>query len=177
MIHKRSFLRRSSVVFVALCASTLILHAQLADALVVRGDELAARGMLPRAEAMYERAIFLDPRSSVSVDRLLFAAILSHRGDRLRNAISRSSTYLRNVPTDDTVRMDRALALQMDGRLTQAECEFQRVGVERRDARALLFAGLDELRGGKRAAAHRLFAMAHRIDPSFAPASRRLAGS
>lgn len=166
--------RRAILASTGIFAGALLMHAQLADALIVRGDQLSVAGNRSHAAAMYRRALLLDPGNPTAVDRTVFEAILSHRRVALREAVSTANAYLERNPGDDAIRNDEALALQVEGRFAEAEAEFERVGHDRHDAQAMTFAGLDALHRGDRRSARRLFGGAVRFDSKFLPALRRL---
>ncbi|MBV8489399.1 MAG: hypothetical protein JO199_02625, partial [Candidatus Eremiobacteraeota bacterium] len=84
---------------VALAAGSLLIAAvlfrpQIADALVVRGDEALYRAQPRQALAYYGRALWFDRGSATAVDRFAFLAASLHDAQDLRSAVAFASSYL-----------------------------------------------------------------------------------
>jgi tetratricopeptide (TPR) repeat protein len=161
----------------AIGAAAILLHGQLADALVMRGDERLYRAQPSRALAYYQRALWLDPTDAVAVDRLLFVATTIRDRDALRVGIARASTYLARRPNDNVVRMDRAMAFRAIGQPARALEDFARVGRDARDVRALAFAGFAALAIGRPREARAYWRAALTLAPQFVVARHALARS
>ncbi|HTU68795.1 MAG TPA: tetratricopeptide repeat protein [Candidatus Baltobacteraceae bacterium] len=173
MIDWRATLRRFAVVTVALACAALTLRGALSSALVTRGDVLLyARGA--RARVMYRRALEVDPANLAAADRYVFAGFLSRRSGELRDAIETAGRVLQAYPHDTTLRMDRALCLQLLKNYDSAEREFERVGRERRDVEALALAAADARRTSSQSAIS-LLLLARSIDPRYLPVRAALA--
>lgn len=127
------------------------------------------------ARTMYLRAIWFDGGNGVGEDRYVFAAMATHDVHALVEAVRSARLYLRYHPSDETVRMDRALCEHRLGLIALAADDFERVGRTRGDARALMFAALDRGRAGRLRAARELLRTAIALDPRFTPARRVLA--
>lgn len=169
------FVRRSTLVVTAIGLATFLLHVQLARALVIRGDALDYVGQTDAARTMYARALFFDPRSVVAADRYALSALLSHRRGTLVQGVAVATRFLGIDPDDAAIRFDRALCFQRLGDVRAAAVDFARVGKQTRDARALMFAALDERRIGEFKRSRRDIAQAVADEPAFVPARRMLA--
>lgn len=166
--------RRTALILLALAASVLLLRAQLADALVVRGDEFLYRSQPGRALRYYSRALGLDALSAPAVDRFLFVATTARNRVAIRDGIVRATDYLAHDPGNDVVRMDRAMALRATGDFAEAASDFAVVGFHGRDARALTFAGFAARDAGQLPRAARLWRSALALQPTFSPALHAL---
>lgn len=166
--------RRIALALTGVVVSGYLLRPQISEALVVRGDERLYRGSAMEAIGYYHRAIEADPLDAAAVDRFVFGAVSLRNRNVVRTAIDLASQYLRRRPNDDTVRMDRAMAFRLLGDPGRAAEDFERVGVRRRDATALTFAGYaaSALHQPSRAAA--LWREALSIDPGFRAARHAL---
>jgi len=168
--HDISPARRFAIAVCSLLVAAVAFHAQVASALVTRGDDAMRTGDQPRAIAFYRRAVALDPAAQMPADRLAFNLLLSHTPDGARNAIAIASHALQQHPDDVALLVDRALGEQHLGRWTNAEVDFARAGLIAKDARYEHFAGRIALKRGRRHAAFRHFQTALSDDPRFAPA-------
>jgi tetratricopeptide (TPR) repeat protein len=152
---------------VSLSVSVYLLHAQLASALVTRGDDLAYMGDVGAARVMYGRALAFDPGDATAADRFVFSSILSHRQVELGEGASVATRFLDRDPSNATVRMDRALCYERLHDDWRAIADFRIVGRRTKDGRALTFAALLLARHhdfeGARIALHD----AIRLDPAF----------
>ncbi len=172
MIDVPQTLRRMTAVVIAVALAGVLLHAQIASALVTRGDDLTYRGDAVRARLMYERSLLFSPGDPIAEDRLVFSELMTHRRSAIEDALERSALFLKADAASDEVRQDRALGLQMLKRYASAAQEFAVVGMRRHDARALTFAGIDALHAGETARARRWLDEALRYDPADLAARR-----
>ena len=163
--------RRFALAAIALAVSGWLLRGQIADGLVVRGDEMLYRGDSNAALTYYRRAMLLDPGDGTAVDRFAFFAITTHGSVRLRESVAIASRYLRDHPGDDVVRMDRAMAYRSLADNRDALADFARIGKRAADPRALTFAGYCALALGQRHQAIGLLREAMALAPSL-PAAR-----
>jgi tetratricopeptide (TPR) repeat protein len=170
----RSLARRLGLVLGAIVLAAILLRGSLSSALVSRGDALAYSGNAGRAAVMYRRALWFDAGNGAAVDRYVFAAIVSHDRRALGRGVDIASSYLLRNPGDATVRMDRALCFQRLQKRRAAAEDFELAGRALRDARALMFAALDERAMRERRGARRLLVLALEADPGFLPAKRAL---
>jgi tetratricopeptide (TPR) repeat protein len=166
--------RRAVLTLAALTVSVLLLRAQLADALVVRGDEFLYRSQPDRALRYYSRALALDALSARALDRFLFVATTSRNRLAMRDGIVRATAYLASHPEDDVILMDRAMAFRATRDFDRAASDFAVVGFQDRDARALTFAGFSAFAAGQLARATRLWRAALAVQPKFPPARHAL---
>ncbi len=167
--------RRVTCALLAITVAGSLLRAQISSALVTRGDGLAYWGRQDAARTAYIKALFFDPRNGVAVDRYAFNAAMTSDRDVLRSCVVVASRYLAEVPADAAVMMDRALCFQHQGLLLPAIADFRRAGEAGRDARAFMFAALDEHTLRQPGAARQLLQKAVAVDPLFLPAQRELA--
>jgi Tfp pilus assembly protein PilF len=174
MIDLKATLRGALTVFVALAITAMLVRPQLSMALTTRGDALAFAGDV-RALEFYRRALVLDPQNDIAIDHLATRAILSHRRDLLEETCAVATAFLRRRASAVGIRMDRALALQILHRRSEAAAEFMVTGLHGRDVRALLFAADDYAAEGKVGRARAAVKDALRIDPAFIPARVALA--
>jgi len=167
--------RRFAVVTCALLVAAAAFKSQLAQALVVRGDEFAYRGQSLRALSHYARAVRLDPQSGIATDRYVFALMQRHSRSALRSAIASASAYLERNSNDDTVLADRALCYLLTRQYSQARRDFERAARISSDPRAYVFAGWAALRAGDRKGARAMWRRALTLNPHFGPARVALA--
>ena len=166
-------LRRLALAVAGVIIAAWMLRPQLAQALVVRGDEQLYRGRASDALRYYDRAVRLNPCDGVAVDRYAFVALTLRKRQSVDAAIALASAYLL-LADDDAVRFDRAMAYRERGRLKDALADFTRVGLHAHDATALTFAGLAAMRLGRRPNAIELFRRAVAFAPKWLPARRAL---
>ena len=165
---------RIAAVAIALVTAAWLFRAQIAQGLVIRGDDFLARNDAANAMKRYARAAAIDPESATAVDRLLFV-LTQHRTRRsLRRAIETATAYLRVHPDDGTIRADRALCYLIERKYAPALPDFERAAKAMRDARYYAFAGWAASHAGDRRQARRLWASALAADPHFGAARRAL---
>lgn len=152
-----------------------LMRAQIADALVLRGDEWLYRAHPATSLVYYRRAAWIDPGDGVAVDRFAFVAITLRNRRVLSDAIALATWYLHTYPTDSIVRMDRAMAYRSIGRTRDALNDFAIVGARARDPRALTFAGYAARQLGATARARELWRTALALQPNFPAALHGLA--
>jgi len=172
---ERSAGRRLILSLTGIAIAACLLRAQLADALVMRGDGLLYRGNLTGAMQRYERAVWIDPDDGVAVDRYAFVALSTHRRIEMIDGVRVASAYLRRHASDGTVRMDRAMTYRALGETRRALADFREVGHCCADVRALTFAGYAALALGERKQAASLWRAALALSPNFVAARHGLA--
>lgn len=160
--------RRLAVVIVALSLAVPILRPALSSALVTRGDALFYMHDT-RASDKYALALRLDRDNVTAADRYVFTAFLSRAPHKLEEAIRVASVVLQAHPDEATLRMDRALCLQLLKRYPQAERDFEKVGRTLSDVRALAMAASDARLNGDATKARQLLRAAAHIDPLYIP--------
>jgi tetratricopeptide (TPR) repeat protein len=166
--------RRAAIAAVALVLAGGLFHAQLAAAVLTRGDDALRIGDRAAAVRYYARALALDPHSSRAADRLAFYLAMRHRPGDTQAAIAVATTALARVPNDADLLADRGFAESRLGRWRVAESDFARAGIAGRDPRYDHLAGRVALRLGDVAGARRFFAAALIADPAFDPARAAL---
>jgi tetratricopeptide (TPR) repeat protein len=162
--------RRLLVSAISLASAFALFHAQLAAAVVTRGDDALRAGDLEGAMRLYERAIALDPPSIVAADRLAFNLSMHHDREHAVRAIAVVTRALRNGAGDAGLLADRAFAELQLHEWRAAERDFARAGSIAHDARYEHFAARMALHAGDRRAALAYAQLALVSDPSFAPA-------
>jgi len=160
--------RRLVVVIAALSLAVPILRSALSSALVTRGDALFYMHDT-RASDKYALALQLDRNNVTAADRYVFTAFLSREPHELEKAIRIASAVLQADPDEAAVRMDRALCLQLLKRYPQAERDFEEVGRQLSDVRALAMAASDARLNGDTTKARRLLLAAAHLDPRYVP--------
>jgi hypothetical protein len=65
-------IRRFALALTSIAIASVVFRSQLAEALVVRGDDFMYRGCRQSALKHYSRAVALDPDLSTAVDRYVF---------------------------------------------------------------------------------------------------------
>lgn len=162
--------RRLLIAGSALGAAFVLFHAQLAAAVVTRGDDALRSGDVAAAMRFYARAARLDPGSTVVADRLAFNLALRHDRASAVRAVTVASDALATVHGDPSLFADRAFAEVQLHEWRAAERDFAQAGALGRDARYEHFAGRMALRGGDLQAAKRYARRALADDRRFAPA-------
>jgi hypothetical protein len=166
--------RRLFLASTALAAAFVLFHGQLAAAVVTRGDDALRAGDADTAIRLYDRAAWLDSRSTVAADRLAFHLALRHdRADALRG-IAIATRTLGIASPDAALFADRAFAELQLRSWRDAERDFARAGALAHDARYDHFAARMALRSEDRGAARRYALRALAEDPGFAPARAML---
>ncbi len=161
--------RRLLCAAVALALAATLFRAQLADALVTRGDDAFRNGDVAGALRAYGRALQLDPHSVVAADRLAFFLALRHDRVHAARAVTVATTALAVRPAA-ALYADRAFAEMQLRRWHAAADDFGAAGMLGRDARYDHLAGRMALRSGDRAQARSYARRAIAADPAFAPA-------
>jgi tetratricopeptide (TPR) repeat protein len=168
--------RRFAVAIAAVAFATVLFKAQVASALVTRGDDLLRAGDIPGAVRCYGRATRLDAASPVAADRLAFYLLVRRGAGDAAAAYGVADRTLHALPHDPALLADRALAAQRLGRWRDAERDFATAASAARDPRYAHLAARMAERSRDRGAvrAHLLAALA--LDPAYAPARRALNG-
>lgn len=162
--------RRFALAGVALALSALLFRSQIADALVIRGDDYLYRGDSVAALERYRRALSIEPRSQTAADRYVFVSMRVQTRASLDRAIAAATRYLSRRPSDATVLGDRALCYLHEKRYALAQADFERAARSARSPSAYVFAGWAAKRGGRDAAARALWIRALRVSPRYRPA-------
>lgn len=162
--------RRFALASISLAMSTLLFRSDIAQGLVVRGDDYVYRNDSGEAMIRYERALSIDPDNGPAVDRMVFLRMEQRTPASLAQGDAIATRYLRTHPRDPAVLADRALCRLIQRRYNAAQPDFQRAAEITRDPRYFTFAGWAALRARDRLAARRLWRAALAVDARFAPA-------
>lgn len=166
--------RRAAVALAALVLGACLFCRQIADALVIRGDDFLYRNDMPNAQRRYERALEIDRGNEAAADRLAFLGMEQRTPVSLRRSIDIATIYLTAHPSDTVILADRALCYLIERRYLLALADFERAGRLTRDARYLTFAGWAARHADRRDRARALWKAALAINPQFSPAHRAL---
>ncbi|HEX5275242.1 MAG TPA: hypothetical protein VFW34_08195 [Candidatus Rubrimentiphilum sp.] len=158
----------------SLAIGLVLFHTQIADALVVRGDDMLVQNAYDQAAQRYSRALRFDPDSVVAIDRLAFVALQGKRADALRLATDRASEYLRTHPAEPKLLFDRALCYLKQKHYLSAYADFLRAAQLTHDPEQYTFAGWAARRTNKLAQAVDAWRRALRIRPGYRPAAAAL---
>ncbi len=168
--------RRLLIATAALSTAFVLFHGQLAAAVVTRADDALRAGDVASALRLYQRAVRLDPRSSVAADRLAFQLALKHDAADARAAVAIASRALAAGGAAPGLFADRAFAELQLRAWRAAELDFDRAGTLAHDARYEHFAARMAMHRRDRSAAARFARRALADDHNFAPA-RALLGA
>jgi tetratricopeptide (TPR) repeat protein len=166
--------RRLLLAGVGIAITAFLTRAQIADAVVLRGDECLYRSQPESGLRYYRRALWIDAGNGVAVDRFLFVAMTLRNVTALREGVQLASKYLLENSGDDVVLLDRAMAYRALGRPAAALADFSLIGARRGDGRALTFAGYEARALGHYALARSLWRQALRLDPRIVAARHAL---
>jgi tetratricopeptide (TPR) repeat protein len=161
--------RRFALVLAALSVAAAAFRPQLAQALIVRGDDYLYRGDVRSALVRYERALALSPDSQTAADRYVFLSMQQNTARSLHSGIEEATTFLARHPGNATLLSDRALCYlhEHDYALAQADFERAASGV---DAQGYVFAGWAAWHAGRVHVARRLWEHALLLRPRYRPA-------
>ncbi len=167
--------RRFGVAFLAIALGALLFRSQVAQALVVRGDEFAYRGERAQALDRYTRALHIDPNLSAAADRFVFLSMQVRDTSSLRAALDLANSYLARNPSDATVLSDRAMCYLVEQRYRSAQRDFERAARLQRSAQDYVFAGWAAEHARDSLRARMLWRRALQIDSRYKPAAMAMA--
>lgn len=176
MIGELSRGRRFAVAFFSLLCAAIVFRSQIAQALVIRGDDYLYRGDRQAAMERYRRALSIAPDDEMAADRYVFATMQLRTPGAFGRAVFIASNYLREHPHAAFVYADRALCYLHMRRYRRAERDYARAGSLARSARDYVFAGWAAKRAGAPMRAAAYWSRALRISPGFAAARFALSG-
>lgn len=162
--------RRFAIALLAVIGAGVLLKGQVAQALVVRGDDYLYRGDRPAALERYRRAMIFAPGLSVAADRYVFVTMLQHTAPSLNAAIGAATEYLRAHPRDARLLSDRGLCYLHLHWYALAERDFERAARQTHSPSDYVFAGWAAHRAGLRRTARMLWKRALRARPGYRPA-------
>lgn len=158
-------MRRIAIVATALLFAACLFHSQIAQALVIRGDDYLYQGRVPDAQERYERALTFDNRLEVAADRFVFISMERHTKTSLEKGIRTATEFLRAQPNDFTLLADRGLCYLAARQYTAARRDFARAASISGSASDFVFAGWAAWRAGDRVSARGLWHRALVADP------------
>jgi tetratricopeptide (TPR) repeat protein len=158
-----------------LLVSAVLFRPQVADALIVRGDDYLYRGDTGAALERYRRALAVWPLSETAADRYVFLEMQRNTADSLRSGVRVATRYLANRSSSSVILFDRALCYLHAKQYALAQRDFVRAANASRGAEALVFAGWAAHHRGDRMAARLLWTRALRMQPHYRPALVALA--
>lgn len=170
MMQEFSRGRRFAVAALALVCSALLFRAQIAEALVIRGDDYMYRGDPVHALERYGRALTIAPSSGVAADRYAFVSLQRRTHASIAAAIAVANRYLGDHPNDAALLTDRALCYLQLHRYMEAERDFERAARSSRAPSDYVFAGWAAQHAGHTRTAVALWREALRIRPGYRPA-------
>ena len=135
-------MREVLLVLSAVIVCALLFRSQISTALVLRGDDLLARGDAAGALRKYERALRVDGSNGAALDRVLFAALQERSEGTLQRVLERADAYLARNPRDAAVLQDRALCELMLHRRRAAALDLERTARITADAQTSAFAAI-----------------------------------
>lgn len=156
-----------------LCAAALF-RTQVADALVIRGDDYLYRGDRAQALVRYGRALAIAPDSEIAADRYVFLSLQRQAPASLAGAVTVASRYLGRHPHDAPLLNDRALCYLHMHRYESAERDFRSAARASHLPEEYVFAGWAAEHAGSRRDAAALWREALRIRPRYQPAALAL---
>jgi tetratricopeptide (TPR) repeat protein len=167
--------RRFAIAFVALALCAILFHNQIAEALVLRGDDYLYRGDTVSALERYNRALHIAPSSQVAADRFVFVSLQRNTRTSLRTAVQVATHYLSARPHDSVLLTDRALCYLHEKRYARAELDFERAARASETPDAYVFAGWAAEHMGRKNAARVLWEKALSVRRNYRPALIALA--
>lgn len=170
MTGEFSRVRRFAVAVLALSCASVLFRTQVADALVIRGDEYMYRGDRRAALDRYKRALTIAPGLQVAADRYVFVSLERQTPASLREAVAIADRYLGQHPSDAAVLSDRALCHLHLQEYALAQRDFEQAARSSHAVNDYVFAGWAAARAGHRRQAAGLWREALRVHPGYRPA-------
>jgi tetratricopeptide (TPR) repeat protein len=165
-----SRLRRFAIAAVALALAFVLFRPQVAQALIVRGDEFLYRGNTSAALERYQRALALMPESQTAADRYAFLSLQRNTPSSLRRAITIAGRYLRRHPDDAVLLTDRALCYLHQKRYALAQNDFEHAARSSHAPESFVFAGWAAEHAGRAKSARTLWRLALAVRRGYRPA-------
>jgi tetratricopeptide (TPR) repeat protein len=167
--------RRIVIALASLVCAGVLFRANVALALVSRGDTLLAGGDYNAAARLYARALLFDRGASVAADRLAFAYLLRRGPGDAARALAVTAAALRATPHDATLLADRGFAAARLGRWRDAESAFAAAASSGNEPRYDHFAAHMAARAHDARAERAHLRAALALDAGYAPARALLA--
>jgi tetratricopeptide (TPR) repeat protein len=166
--------RRFALSLVTLLVAAALFRPQIAQALIVRGDEYLYRGDLRGALVRYKRALHVSPTSGTAADRFIFLSMQQNTAKSLQDGVTEATRFLSLRGGDATVRFDRALCYLHQKHYSAAQADFEIVAPAV-GAQADVFAGWAAEHARRHRDARRLWTRALLASPHYRPAQIALA--
>ena len=169
--------RKICVAVSALFLSAVLFRTQIAGAIVARGDDLLVRGNKGSAMRYYERALIIDPSTSLAADRLAFTLLQQRTSQSLLRCVATVTEFFARNRADSELLADRALCFLLLHRYAAAEDDFRRAASASiiNEPRNEVFAGWCAWRERRREEARALWRAALHASPRYRPAAIALA--
>lgn len=171
MTEELSRFRRFAVAALALLCAGVLFRAQVAEALVIRGDDYLFRGDRVQALVRYNRALAIAPNFEVAADRFVFLSLQRQTAASLAAGLAVADRYLYGNPADTALLNDRALCYLHLHEYELAEHDFARAARASGLPGEYVFAGRAAEHAGQASEAAALWRQALRIRPHYAPAA------
>ncbi len=160
-----------------LALALLSFRPQLAAALIDRADSSLGAGDTAGAMQLYRRAAWFFPSDPLIAERMSFAAYLSGNSALERSTMTFVLPTAMMNPDNAALWMNVGLCELRLRRSAIAAEAFAHAGLRNRDVSALTLAGWSFRKIGNLRRAKLMWHTALRIDPTFGPARRALAGT
>jgi tetratricopeptide (TPR) repeat protein len=175
MTQQFSRARRFVLSAIALLCAAVLFRSEIAEALIIRGDDYLYRGDRASALQHYQRALSAAPWSETAADRYVFVSMERQSIASRRAALSIADRYLRAYPHDAVLLADRGLWYLHAHRYADAQRDFAAAAVAARSVSDYVFAGFAAEHARNRRAARLLWLAALREQPGYKPALIALA--
>jgi len=153
----------------------VLFRAQIAQALIIRGDDYMYRGNRAAALERYGRALWILPSSQTAADRYVFVSMERQTPQARHAALLVANRYLSACPHDAVLLSDRALWYLHARRYTDAQRDFTAAADATHSVTDYLFAGYAAEHARNHRAAVRLWKSALLARPGYRPAVIALA--
>jgi tetratricopeptide (TPR) repeat protein len=175
MMNELSRIRRFAVAAVALLCAGLVFRSQIAQALIIRGDDYLYRGDQPAALQRYQRALLVAPWSQAAADRYVFVSMQQQTAQSTRAALVVANRYLSSHPHDAVLLADRALWYLHARRYSAAQRDLAAAAESMHSVTDYVFAGFAAEHAHHHDAALALWRTALKEQPGYEPAQMALA--
>jgi tetratricopeptide (TPR) repeat protein len=165
-----SRLRRFVLGIVALLISAYVFRAQVAQALVLRGDDYLYSNRPVEALARYARAMQIDSSLEAAADRFVFVSMERHTRRSIRVGIAAATVFLVRSPHSVALLDDRGLCYLISHEYGRARVDFERAAMLTKRPADYVFAGWAAEHVGDMREARALWHAALASDPLFEPA-------
>jgi tetratricopeptide (TPR) repeat protein len=168
-------LRRLLIPLVSIPLAGLLFHAQLADGLVIRGDNEFQSGNAVAASKFYNRARWFDRDSSAAAERITTLGIMSRSASFIHDAMRVADDELTRKPGDTIVRQNRALLYQKANQPERAYADWRVVALQTNNPVIVEFAARNAERHHQFDLARRFYQRSLELNPRRVSARNALA--